>query len=681
METNEQINQDFNVKKKTKKGPIIAGIIALVVIVSIVAAYFLVFGNPKYIFGKAIDKVLATDATKYDSIKVNTKIKAKVNAEDYTYQEAFEELEKITIEAGSQIDIPEKKEIINLGLDYDKEQVIDAQLYYEDGNVYTYLDGLFDEYIQIEMDDATKEEMDEIFDNVLSEEQLESSQKAVKIFKNELKEQINKNGKFEKKKDKIEIDGKDKKVTKWTLTLTEKQLYKVVAGTFSNLAKNDKFLDCFEEKELKDSLKEAAELMEDADADSKNYIKISIYTKGLLNEIVAVDGVIYSDLEEMSMIVSVVKEDKGVYTYKLYEKMTGEKTDLINGKVEIEKDKDSKKEQSGKIKITGNVYELGSAELEIDYAIEYNKGIDKINVRDSVNIEDLSEEELNSIVEELMERPLIGDLFTSMNEGLYEKAEEAVTLTEEAMLNEAINLVEMEIYAEYAIQKTITEEEITEEKIKNALENYLMDSSYVVEVVKVEGELKFTITVNGKDYEMDLDGFRSSLNEENNETETTTPTTTSQNEVKDEDYGYSVTYSVPKDFEYDEQYSYDDMKFYDKDYEDYKYTTACVSLGWYTESEYIEDEIGWDYNYYSEKTDYYKNVNISEEKTITVGDKTFKYKIVTYEASDYEEIYQNIYVWYPLDDEHLFIVELESTGKEITEDVIKGFLNISVKEI
>lgn len=512
MEKIEQIDENFNVKKPKKKGLIIGTIVAVVVIAAIIVAYFVTLGNPKYIFGKAIDKLFTMDTQNYDSIKFDTEVKAAVEAEDTTYQEYLKDLEKLTIKAGAQLDVSEKSEIVNLGLDYNKESVIDAQVYYNNGDMYTYFDGLFDKYIQIEMDDEVQEQMNQIFESAISEEELEKSANAIKIFKDELKTQINEYGKFEKKKDKIDIGKEEEKVTKWTLTLTEKQLYNVLSKTFSNLAKNDKFIDCFEEDDIEEILKEAAESIKDTSADNKNYIKISIYTKGLLNKLVAVDGAIYSDLEEMTITASVVKEDDGVYAYKIYQKMSREKIDLLNGKVEIKKEKDSKEEQSGKIKITGNVYELGSAELEVDYSIEYNQGIDKINVKNSVNIDDLTEEDVNGIMEKLIERPLIGDALTRWNDGLYEDAKKAVEETEKAMITEAITLAKADIFAEY-YSNQITVNQITEQKVKESVESYLGTAKdYNVEVTKTKDKLEFTITVNGIENKMNLEDLSNTGN-------------------------------------------------------------------------------------------------------------------------------------------------------------------------
>ena len=586
MEPVEQFNENFDVKKPKKKGLIIGGIVAAVIIVALVLVYFLVFTNPKFIFNKAIDKLLAVDSEQYDSVKINTEIKASVEAEDTTYETQLAEIEKYKVKLGAQMDFKDKKEIVDLGLAYDNQSVIDAQLYYNDGEMYTYLEGLFDKYIQIDVDEETKNQMDEIFEIATSEEDIEDSKKAVAILKDELKAQINEKGEFEKTKETIDVGDDEEKVTKTTLKLSQKQLYSIAEDMCLNLADNDEFIDYLGEKELADTLEELAKLIKDEETNNKNYVKISLYTKGLLNnKLVAVDIEIYSADDASTALVSLVKEDEGVFSYEISAKGSGIKMDLVNGKVEIEKDKDSKEQQAGKAIITAEVIETGSAKLEIDYSVEFNNGTDKIDTTNSVNINSLTEIDAQAIMTKLMERPVIGQL----------------------------------------IQSSITTQN---------------DNSVI----------------------------------ENTDETTQNSITTLQNEVKDEDYGYSVTYSVPEGFEYDNEYSYDDMKFYGLEDVDYSYIDATVSLEWDTEAGYIEDEINWDYDYYTEETDYYSNVKISEVKTIVVGDKTFKYVMLSYDTS-YGTKCQDVYVWYALDSEYLFTVKLEATDKEVTEDIIKGFLN------
>lgn len=587
METFEQNDEKINVKKTKKKGLIIGlGIAIFAIIVAVLLIYFLVLTNPKFVFGKTIDKLFKVDFEVYETIKVESSINVSADLENTTYQEYAKEIEKCTLNLGIQMAPKSKQEIVDLGLNYNKEAVADAQIYYNNGEMYAYLDGLFDKYIQMDIDEETKERLDKVFENTTSKENLKNAKRAVGILREEVKEQLKENGQFEKEKEKIETGKDAEKVTKFTVTISEKQLYKIAGNIFTNLAKNDEFIECFEESP-KDLLKKLVDEVKDLEGSNKNNIKISLYTKGLLNnKLVGISAEIYSENNDSTMVATVIKENEGTYSYKINTKVSRQKIDLANGKIEVEKDKENKNAE--KVTITADIIEFGSVELTIDYNVEYNQDIGEINTKNSVRMDEITQDELQSILEKLEKRPLIKDLMGSFGE-------------------------------------------IT-----------------TVEIPTIENET----------------------------TNTTTQTNTEQNEVKE--YGYSVKYSVPAGFVYSQD-SVDYMKFYDFETEDYSDIGASVTIDWNTETECLED-ITSAYEFMSTSTSY-KNVILGEVKTLAVGDKQFKYQTLSYKF-DYgfgnETEYQNVYIWYSLEDEYLFTVELNAADREITEDIMKGFLNINV---
>ena len=318
METVEQIEQKFNVKKPKKKGLLIGGIITGIIVMALALVYFLVLTKPQFIFGKAIDKIFEIDSQYYDSIKVNTEIKVAIDAEDATYDEYLKEIEKVTIKAGTQLDISDKKEIVELGLEYDNEEVADAQLYYNDGNMYAYLDGLFDKYIEIDMDEEAKEQLENIFENT----DVKNEKIFLDAFKDELKAQIKEKGKYEKKKTTIEVEDEEVKVTKNTYIVKDKEAYKILENVMKNLGKNEKLLGTIEKskrKEFKEAMEQIASSIEETATDDDITFKISLYTKGLLNnKLVAADVEIYSEYDESTVVMRVVKENEGVYTYNIF---------------------------------------------------------------------------------------------------------------------------------------------------------------------------------------------------------------------------------------------------------------------------------------------------------------------------------------------------------------------------
>lgn len=417
METIEQINDDFNVKKPKKKGLIVGGIIAIVLIIALVLVYFLVLAKPQFIFNSAIDKIFKVNSEKYDSIKLESKIAASIEAEDSSMQEQLAEIEKYTLTFGTQMDYDKKQEIIDLGLEYDNEAVADARVCYNSKDLYVYFEGLFDKYIKLGIDKEQKETMESVFDNATSDEQLKDIEKAIKIIRDELKAQIKEYGEFESEKVTINVGDKEEKVTKSTLTLSNKQVCNIISNICSNLMENDKFLECFE-KSPKDTLKEINNQIKTIKADGKNYVKISIYTKGTFNKAVGIDISLYYADEKQTIKISLIKEDMNLYAYNISVITRSAKIDAIKGKLENKIEKNEKNEQSGKTIITIDVAETGKAKLEIDYFVEYNNGVDQIDTSNSVNIYELTEEDGVAIIEKLMERPVIGDLINNiMNVG------------------------------------------------------------------------------------------------------------------------------------------------------------------------------------------------------------------------------------------------------------------------
>lgn len=585
METIEQVNEDFNVKKPKKKGLIISLIIIATIIIALLLVYFFVFAKPQYIFNSAIDKVFAIEES-YDSVKLDSKIKISMEAKDKSIQQQIEqyELEKYALNVNTQLDAKEKDAVLGLGLEYDNQEVVNASLYYNDEEAYAYLEGLFDKYIQLDMQQELKDSLKTSFESFdVSDEQKEKNKKAIEIIRDELKSQLKEEGTFEKEKVTIDLNDKETKVNKSMLILKEKEFLNILSNMFDNLADNDEFIDCFEESP-KDALDKMSEELKNTNTENKNKVTISIYTKGLLNKFVGAEIEVDSDSENQKVIITFLEQDKNLYSYNVEMNTASAKVDLIKGTMETEIETDKKDEQKGKTIVNVEIAEVGTAKLEVDYSAEYNKGIDSVDLNNTVNMNSLTEKDIQGILEKLKERPLIGELI--------------------------------------------------EKQMNSTLNNNL--------------------------------GQKPQQNTPN--------LTTSQNQVSN--YGFKVTYSVPTGFEYDSDFAYDYSKYYEQE-DSNSEINANVSLGWYTDEAYKEN-INRDYDYYKNETEYYKNVNLSEQKTITVGDKQFKYQILKYEAnSEYSQRkYESAYIWYNLDNEHIFKVELEATNKEITEEIIRGFLNI-----
>lgn len=574
MEQNGQFNEQINTKKPKKKWKIILGIILAIIIIAIialVAVYFLVFSTPQYIFASTVDSIFNMKAQTYNTVKSAVTLNGSVQFEDESINEQLTDLENFSINIGSQIDYQNQSEIVDLGLQYEDESVVGARFYFKDGEMYTLLDGLYDDYIKVDLDTEQANLMQELLDLTKVQGKQENLIKAMSIFGNEIKGQISNVGTFEKSTEQMTLNGENKNVTRVSLLFNAQEFSTVVINVCNNLANNNEFIQCFEESP-KDALLDIVASLEDGEPSSDDTVRISIYTQGLLNETIGFGlDLNLADNTELSINMNIMKETDDLYTVSYTQ---GD--NYINGRIEIARAENTEENQTGDAKITLEVSNLGTMELNMGYAYSYNQAVDEVDTRNSVNAEDLTQEDMNTILENLMQRPLIGDLMTNI--------------------------------------------------------------------------------------------ISSSMNNNSN----TLGTTTLQNQVSDN--GYIVTYEIPTEFMYDSSLSTDSLKSFTTINNDIQ---ASTSIKYYTDDQAYINLVDNNYSIYTNNT-FYHNVSVSDLQTLSVGNYEFKYKSISYETTT-GSVNQSISLWYRLNNEYIYTVDINSIGTTISDDIIMPFLNIQVQ--
>ena len=574
MEQNGQFNEQINTKKPKKKGKIILGIILAIIIIAIialVAVYFLVFSTPQYIFASTVDSIFNMKAQTYNTVKSAVTLNGSVQFEDESINEQLTDLENFSINIGSQIDYQNQSEIVDLGLQYEDESVVGARFYFKDGEMYTLLDGLYDDYIKVDLDTEQANLMQELLDLTKVQGKQENLIKAMSIFGNEIKGQISNVGTFEKSTEQMTLNGENKNVTRVSLLFNAQEFSTVVINVCNNLANNNEFIQCFEESP-KDALLDIVASLEDGEPSSDDTVRISIYTQGLLNETIGFGlDLNLADNTELSINMNIMKETDDLYTVSYTQ---GD--NYINGRIEIARAENTEENQTGDAKITLEVSDLGTMELNMGYAYSYNQAVDEVDTRNSVNAEDLTQEDMNTILENLMERPVIGELMTNI--------------------------------------------------------------------------------------------ISSSMNNNSN----TLGTTTLQNQVSDN--SYIVTYEIPTEFMYDSSLSTDSLKSFTTINNDIQ---ASTSIKYYTDDQAYINLVDNNYSIYTNNT-FYNNVSVSDLQTLSVGNYEFKYKSISYETTT-GSVNQSISLWYRLNNEYIYTVDINSIGTTISDDIIMPFLNIQVQ--
>ena len=431
--------------------------------------------------------------------------------------------------------------------------------------------GLYDDYIKVDLETEQANLMQELLDLTKVQGKQENLIKAMSILGNEIKGQISNVGTFEKSTEQMTLNGKNKNVTRVSLLFNAQEFSTVVINVCNNLANNNEFIQCFEESP-KDALLDIVASLEDGEPSSDDTVRISIYTQGLLNETIGFGlDLNLADNTELSINMNIMKETDDLYTVSYTQ---GD--NYINGRIEIARAENTEENQTGDAKITLEVSDLGTMELNMGYAYSYNQAVDEVDTRNSVNAEDLTQEDMNTILENLMERPVIGELMTNI--------------------------------------------------------------------------------------------ISSSMNNNSN----TLGTTTLQNQVSDN--GYIVTYEIPTEFMYDSSLSSDSMNCFKTINDD---ITASTRIAYYADDQAYINLVDNNYSIYTNNT-FYNNVSVSDLQTLSVGNYEFKYKSISYETTT-GSVNQSISLWYRLNNEYIYTVDINSIGTTISDDIIMPFLNIQVQ--
>lgn len=417
MDNDEKIEKKFDEKKKGKKGLIIC-ILLVIALAAAICTYFMINSKPKNILKKYVNKIEFRETEKLENVKVETKVTAKINTNDKDSQAILDEIAKCTLKFGTQLDVKDKVEIVNLGLDYDNQNVVDAKIVYKN-NLYIYLNEIFDKYIEFDVaDEETQKNFDYIFNELAKEDLKENSKDIVDITKNFLNDKINSlDNNIESEKTKLTINGKEKSVKKIMVSLSMKEFASYTAEYLEKLAECKAYAS---DMDIKNMLKTVAESLRTVDFNEKDGIKLNLYTEGLNNNFVCFELEVFIQEENMSVKIQVLKEDKNTYNYTISMSGQGVNIDAVTGTIKIEEEVNNKKQQKGKFTFTAKVAEMLTQGLKIngeicvEYDTQINAGIDNENVDNSIKEADLSEEDINGILEKLQQRPLIGEVINML---------------------------------------------------------------------------------------------------------------------------------------------------------------------------------------------------------------------------------------------------------------------------
>ena len=403
-------------EKSNNKGKIIGiVIIALIAIVAFCCGYYYYKSNDsKTVFvsaiNKGIDKYEENISKTCKTQDVTLKLSGNINSDNDDAKKVAEYINKSALQLNTQIDYENKNALIKLGVDYDNDKLIGGRVYYNsnDKMAYGYIEELFDKYFKMDLSSSDYNEMNETFNDIFetqSEMKLGekvSLKKAVKILKEEISDKLNKEY-FSKENCKINVASKEVKATKFKLILTEKQFVEMLQSICKELSENDDFLECWEEKDkIKDALVQMSNQLNETEKNDEVKIEFNIYKKGILNKFVKFEINMYEvNNEDEKISFDIVKENDKRYLFNAKSEIEKENVEF-SGDVNIEKIDSN----TYKYVVGSNIPEFGNITLNIEVSNKLNGTIENVNKSDAVSLEDLTEEEQETIYNNLQKMKL-----------------------------------------------------------------------------------------------------------------------------------------------------------------------------------------------------------------------------------------------------------------------------------
>lgn len=358
-----------------KRGGLIVGILLFLVVLLVLGGLFYY----KLVYSKNSIQVLlngvfdyldtSLEDNDYDHFTGNFSLEMKMQGEDSSDNELYNILNQVSLSGSYGIDYNQNIMSLDFYSDYGDEDLINMNVYTEYGKGYVYLEGLYDKYIESSINNYSDlfEKNTDDYKNILIG----------------LKKAINGSLKDEYfTKEKVTIDSK--KLTKTTLDLTGNNYQEYYKSFTSILLKDKNFLESFA-KVTKQEVKEVEEELQSS-LEEDDGGKIILYTdrfKFVKIDITSSDGRL------------VIIDDNGKYSYKLYD---GE-VEIVSGVVSI------KTEDNENI-ILFSYYdneELVGVEFTIKSSINKDGKVERKDVSNAVNYNNLSDDEIMSIYFKLMD--------------------------------------------------------------------------------------------------------------------------------------------------------------------------------------------------------------------------------------------------------------------------------------
>ena len=373
-----------DIKSGSSKNGLAVAIIGILVLLILggLGVWYYTTNKADVMVNKIIDKVFDGVTFKNEeNSEITYDLSLNIKSENLE-SEALDIINNTKIKGSIYINSKDKYTLINLGATYEDKELLSFDAYYNDNTIYLQEKSIYDKYVSINIPEELQTEINNMY--TINGKDINIVKKGIKnALKNALKEET-----FIKEKVDTNINGKNTKANSLKLIINDENRKEILTKISKYLKDNDEFLDSM--SNLTDSTSQ--EIFNSLESLTENYTNtyttttIILYTTGITNELAKVDIKYERNEKEVSRVVC--ESD----TCDIQIINDGEQMNmniLMN-------------ETSSTIKINGKMGE-DDVSLTLNLKGNYNKK-DAPKINESVNIDEISEEDMNTIMTNLGEK-------------------------------------------------------------------------------------------------------------------------------------------------------------------------------------------------------------------------------------------------------------------------------------
>ena len=389
-------------KKSGRKGGIIALVVILIIAAIAGAIYYFVSNkkNPDKLFEKAIEDAFEmTEGENVNSAKVELELSAQVEGKYAEVKMINSILSDIKLKVSTEMDRKQKIANTNLTALYGNDEVINTTAFIQDDSIYLYLKDIFSKFIEIDTEELEDEgiALAQIFGEASD---VEAVTKLVKNVKQILLDAVKDK---EVTQEKEELN--DKSVTKSTIKFSTTEIVDVLEKVLKEV---NKISPSEEIEDMLDDIKYEKKYIDDDVVE----IEVSIYSKGIKNDIVKTEIIITDNDSEQVMVIEINKDSDNITTINVLFNNYSTKANKAEKIAEITLEKTDKNSGIATLKFE---VEGVTLKLNVKYKVDYNVKVEKADVSKSVLIEDITEKDQQEMMQNIEKNEMLKSLIENYN--------------------------------------------------------------------------------------------------------------------------------------------------------------------------------------------------------------------------------------------------------------------------